>query len=172
MAFPAADASVMIAARALLAVGIVVAGALIPAVSLAQDERPSRESASPPMAPVTGAVEARSVDPKLGARLSRTLERSLAESGAPGAQAAVILADGSTWTAGAGVSAPGQPMTPDLLMAIASVTKLYTAALTLDLASDGLLSLDDPLERWIPDAPHVGGGDDPPAADPHERHRQ
>jgi CubicO group peptidase (beta-lactamase class C family) len=85
------------------------------------------------------------------------MDQALAESGVPGAQAAAILADGSTWTAGAGTSAPDQPMTPDLLMAIASVTKVYTAALTLDLASDGLLSLDDPLDRWLPEAPHANG---------------
>ncbi|MBA2632116.1 MAG: beta-lactamase family protein [Chloroflexi bacterium] len=45
----------------------------------------------------------------------------------------------------------------NLLTAIASITKLYTAALTLDLAHDGALSLDDPLERWLPDAPNAGG---------------
>ena len=96
-------------------------------------------------------------DPAVAARLSAALERAVADSGVPGAQAAVILADGSTWATGTGVSAPGQPMTPDLLMAIASVTKLYTAALTLDLASDGLVSLDDPLDRWVPEASHAEG---------------
>ena len=98
-----------------------------------------------------------SMDPVLAARLSAVLGDALARSGSSGAQAAVIFADGSTWTDGAGTSAPGQPMTPDLLTAIASVTKLYTATLTLDLANEGLLSLDDPLERWIPEAPHADG---------------
>ena len=48
-------------------------------------------------------------------------------------------------------------MTPDLLTAIGSITKVYTAALTLDLAHDGALSLDDRLDRWLPDAPNSAG---------------
>lgn len=48
-------------------------------------------------------------------------------------------------------------MTPDLLAAIGSITKMYTAALTLDLAHDGALSLDDRLDRWLPDAPNSAG---------------
>ena len=45
----------------------------------------------------------------------------------------------------------------DHLMAIASVTKVYTAALILDLAAAGVLSLDDPLTRWVPDAANADG---------------
>jgi CubicO group peptidase (beta-lactamase class C family) len=48
-------------------------------------------------------------------------------------------------------------MRPDLLMAIGSVTKVYTAALLLDLSDDGILSLDDPLTTWIPDAINASG---------------
>ena len=96
-------------------------------------------------------------DPALAARLARALQTAVGQTGAPGAQAAVILADGSLWTAGAGRSTDDVPMTPDLLTAIASITKVYTAALTLDLAHDGMLSLDDPLERWLPDAPNAAG---------------
>jgi len=108
--------------------------------------------------PVTSVSSmSRSFDPGLAARLSRALEVAVEGSGTPGAQAAVVLADGSTWTAGAGSSAVDEPMTPDLLTAIASITKVYTAALTLVLAGDGALSLDDPLDRWIPGVPHADG---------------
>ena len=96
-------------------------------------------------------------DAQLSAQLSQALEAAVRDSGAPGAQAAVILADGSLWTGSAGHSSEDVPMTPDLLMAIASITKVYTAALTLDLADDAALSLDDPLDRWLPDAPNGGG---------------
>ena len=139
-------------------VAILGAGVLIATWFLALEARTGSAQTSPPSAPVTGVgVEVRAVDPEPAARLTAALDRSVAQSGAPGVQTAVILADGSTWTAGAGVSAPGQPMTPDLLVPIASVTKLYTAALVLDLASEGLLPLDDPLEGWIPDVPHATG---------------
>lgn len=40
---------------------------------------------------------------------------------------------------------------------IASVTKTFTAVAVAQLAARGILSLDDPLERWIPEMPdHVG----------------
>jgi CubicO group peptidase (beta-lactamase class C family) len=48
-------------------------------------------------------------------------------------------------------------MKVDLLMAIGSVTKVYTAALVLDLVDEGVLSLDDPLTKWVPDAVKADG---------------
>ncbi|MBA2632115.1 MAG: hypothetical protein H0U86_03815 [Chloroflexi bacterium] len=49
---------------------------------------------------------------ELAPRLARALETAVEKSGAPGAQAAVILADGSLWTAGAGLSTQDEPMRP------------------------------------------------------------
>ena len=97
------------------------------------------------------------IDSQLAVQLSRALETAVRDSGAPGAQAAVILADGSLWTGTAGHSTDVVPMTTDLLMATGSITKLYTAALTLGLAHEGALSLDDSLERWLPGTPNGGG---------------
>ncbi len=108
--------------------------------------------------PATGSpAPGASPDTAVAARLAQALDGALADSGASGAQAAVVLADGSLWTAGAGSSTPGRPMTPDLLNPLASVTKVYTASLILDLAEDGVLSLDDPLEKWLPDAANARG---------------
>jgi Tol biopolymer transport system component len=113
---------------------------------------PSREE------PVTGdSSMSPTFDAQLSARLSQALETAVRDSGAPGAQAAVILADGSLWTGSAGHSTDDVSLTPDLLMAIGSITKVYTAALTLDLAHDGALSLDDPLDRWLPGTPNGDG---------------
>lgn len=97
------------------------------------------------------------VDSALADRLTVALEAARAESGAPGAQAAVVFADGSLWTGAAGISTGELPMKPELLMAIGSVTKVYTAALILDLADDGILSLDEPLLTWVPDAVNADG---------------
>lgn len=89
--------------------------------------------------------------------LGRALEEAVATSGAPGAQAAVVFADGSTWTAAAGLSTAAEPLRPDHLMAIASVTKLYTGALVLALADAGRLSVDDQLDDWVDTVPHGEG---------------
>ena len=75
------------------------------------------------------------VPDQLAARLSAALAAALTENGAPGAQAAIVFEDGSTWSGAIGSSHPDHPMTPDLLMDLASLTKPYTAALILRLAS-------------------------------------
>jgi hypothetical protein len=82
-----------------------------------------------------------SFDAQLAGRLSRALETAVRDAGAPGAQTAVILADGLVWRACAGRSTEEVPMTPDFLTAIGSTTTVYTAALALDLAHDGALSI-------------------------------
>jgi CubicO group peptidase (beta-lactamase class C family) len=45
----------------------------------------------------------------------------------------------------------GAPMRPDTPFRIASVSKLFAGALTLALAEDGALHLDDPVGRWLPE---------------------
>jgi CubicO group peptidase (beta-lactamase class C family) len=44
------------------------------------------------------------------------------------------------------------PMRGDTLFRIASLTKLLGAVLTLSLVEDGVLALDDPVARWLPEA--------------------
>lgn len=46
------------------------------------------------------------------------------------------------------------PMRDDTLFRIASITKPIGGALTLTLVRDGVLALDDPVERWLPEAAH------------------
>lgn len=48
-------------------------------------------------------------------------------------------------------------MTPDMAFAIGSITKNMIAALLLQLAEEGKLSLDDPIGRWLPPYRHVNG---------------
>ena len=45
----------------------------------------------------------------------------------------------------------GPPLTADTLFRIASTTKPITGAVTLTLVRDGLLRLDDPVDRWLPE---------------------
>jgi len=44
------------------------------------------------------------------------------------------------------------PMTDDTQFRIASITKPVGAALTLTLVRDGVVALDDPVSRWLPEA--------------------
>ncbi len=107
----------------------------------------------------SGREAAPSFPPGLAHRLNEALDKAVADTGAPGAQAAVILADGSMWTGGAGFANIGQKrvMTPSQLVAIGSVTKVYIATLILRLAQDGRLGLDDLLLRWVPGIPNADG---------------
>lgn len=49
------------------------------------------------------------------------------------------------------------PMTPDRGFQIGSQTKTFTAAGILLLAQEGQLALDDPISRYVPDAPDADG---------------
>ncbi|MCA9539540.1 MAG: beta-lactamase family protein [Myxococcales bacterium] len=63
----------------------------------------------------------------------------------------VQLADGRVFTAAAGASDPdGTPYRVDATeQVIGSVTKLYTAVMTLQLVEEGTLTLDDTLDAWF-----------------------
>jgi CubicO group peptidase (beta-lactamase class C family) len=44
-----------------------------------------------------------------------------------------------------------RPVSPETLFRLASVSKPFAAVLTLGLAEDGVLDLDDPVDRWLPE---------------------
>ena len=86
-----------------------------------------------------------------GERLEEIVETAVARGDAPGVVAAVGRGD-ETHVATAGVmAAGGPPMRSDTLFRIASITKPVTAAVVLTLAEDGLLGLDEPVDRWLPE---------------------
>lgn len=43
------------------------------------------------------------------------------------------------------------PMSPESAFRIGSITKMFTATVIVQLAEDGILTLDDPLALWLPD---------------------
>ena len=43
------------------------------------------------------------------------------------------------------------PMPPEGAFRIGSITKMFTAVVMMQLAEEGVLSLDDPLALWLPD---------------------
>jgi CubicO group peptidase (beta-lactamase class C family) len=72
----------------------------------------------------------------------------------PGYVAAVRVGGQVTVRAGGrtAVGTGGAPMREDTLFRIASVTKPLGGALALSLVQDGVLTLDDPVARWLPEA--------------------
>jgi len=72
----------------------------------------------------------------------------------PGYVAAVRIGGRTEIHAGGrrAVDVDSPPMSDDTLFRIASITKPMGAALTLSLVQDGVLAVDDPIERWLPEA--------------------
>jgi D-alanyl-D-alanine carboxypeptidase len=129
---------------------------------------PAASTAAPPPSPGAehgpagiGSPEPRAVPTtfsrSLQRRISRILERSHQGARVPGLAVAVRLPGGETWTAVEGFAelVPDRPLTADTVFAIASVTKTFVAALVLQLAEEGRLSLDDLVAEHLPDAPRA-----------------
>ncbi len=121
---------------------------------------------SPPPAPAAPdaaspeAAPARFTDPARRARLARAfpdIDRLAAAHAArehiPGAAWAVVV-DGDVahvGVAGTRVAGADAPVDADTVFRIASMTKSFTAIAILALRDEGRLSLDDPVERHVPE---------------------
>lgn len=116
---------------------------------------PMATAAAPP--PRTGGTP-EDIGP--GAQLQRDADVILA-TGATGVLAEVQTAEGRTTarSGSAGRSGPRRPVPWDAYYRIGSDTKSFTAVLVLQLAGEGLLSLTDTVERWLPGAVRGNGND-------------
>ena len=74
---------------------------------------------------------------------------------APGAMAAINQGGSVVWQGQSGYASLDQsePLGAEHLFGLGSVGKTYTAVMTLKLAEQGYLSLDAPLENYVPDLP-------------------
>jgi D-alanyl-D-alanine-carboxypeptidase/D-alanyl-D-alanine-endopeptidase len=63
-----------------------------------------------------------------------------------------VLRGGRTWVVGSGTAGLGGPSPPDAstIFEIGSVTKVFTATLLAAMVEEGLLALDDPVQRYLP----------------------
>ena len=74
-----------------------------------------------------------------------------------GISAAVIVPEYGWWTGASGYSHHGALITTDMVFEVGSIVKNFEAALILKLAEDELLSLDDPIMKYLPTYPKVDG---------------
>src|SRR5690606_23315794 len=93
------------------------------------------------------------VDPMIGAGVREIVEPLLAESGVPGATVAAVVDGQPVLKAAFGSADLGgtSPLDPDARFYIYSITKTLTAIATLQLAEQGRLNLDVPVQAYLPD---------------------
>ena len=83
------------------------------------------------------------------------LDKEIINYNIKGVSATVIFPNGEIWNGVSGISHDTVTVKPDMLFAIGSITKNIVAALTLSLVEEDVLSLNDPLSKWLPDYPNV-----------------
>jgi CubicO group peptidase (beta-lactamase class C family) len=135
--------------RAVLAVVLLALtlGGVVNASVLAQGATPAAQSID-----LTG-VAPQSLTGERRAQFEAYVADALLRYGVPGASIAVVQGGDVVYLNGFGVSAFGstQPVTPDTLMMIGSVTKSMTTMLAATLVDDGRLTWDTRLVDVLPD---------------------
>lgn len=104
-------------------------------------------TAPTPILPTDGGVAA----------MAQALTIWAAQAGHHGVSAAVVFADGTTWSGVAGRAGAGEELRSTHLIAVASITKTMTGAIILQLADEGRLSLEDPISKFLAPRPNVDG---------------
>lgn len=84
-------------------------------------------------------------------RIEEIVASAVTKGDAPGVVAAVARGDVVHVATAGDMAVGGPPMRRDSLFRIASLTKPMTAAVVLSLADEGLLDLDEPVDRLLPE---------------------
>jgi CubicO group peptidase (beta-lactamase class C family) len=84
-------------------------------------------------------------------RLDQIVEAAVAQGQAPGVVAAVAQGDATYIKAAGSMAVGGPPMREDTVFRISSTTKSITAAVILGLIEDGLLGLDEAVDKHLPE---------------------
>jgi D-alanyl-D-alanine carboxypeptidase len=98
-------------------------------------------------------------DSGLAYSLLRALDSVRSVQGVRGVSASILIPGQGAWLGASGVSStnPLVNVDPAMLFGIGSNTKAFVSTTILKLAEAGLLSLDDPLSRFLPSYPNVTG---------------
>jgi CubicO group peptidase (beta-lactamase class C family) len=84
-------------------------------------------------------------------RLDEIVEAAVSQGQAPGVVAAVAQGDATYVKAAGNMAVGGPPMREDTVFRISSTTKPVTATVILGLVEDGVLGLDEPVDRHLPE---------------------
>ncbi|NJK79222.1 MAG: beta-lactamase family protein [Chloroflexaceae bacterium] len=92
------------------------------------------------------------LDPSLRAALAHMLEHEIEQRGLPAVTLYVHIPGQGMWVGARGVSNRelGIPAVPLDRWRIASVSKVFLAVVVLQLVDEGVITLDDSVERWLP----------------------
>jgi CubicO group peptidase (beta-lactamase class C family) len=104
----------------------------------------------------------------LGRAVEAIIRSTMRKQRIAGLSAIVVSGDRQVLAAGFGLAdrSRGIPVTVDTLFPIASVTKLFTATAVMQLVERGLVDLDAPVSRYLPElARPVGSGAEPTVRD-------
>src|SRR5690348_15195613 len=82
-------------------------------------------------------------------RLDRMVRQAQVQGRIPAVSAALHRADRPLWTCTVGGTGNDNPLGPETVFRIGSVTKTFTAVLVMQCRDDGLLDLDDPIGRHL-----------------------
>ncbi len=142
--------SFLLRSLALPVAAVMGAGALMmhaPEVAMAASPDPT-ESASASASASTSASETESAEK---ARITATAQ-GLVDAGFPAALAAVTKADGSTVgvAVGKGNLETGEAPPLDGEVRIGSISKTFTAVVIMQLVQEGKITLDEPIETYLP----------------------
>ncbi len=91
----------------------------------------------------------------LAEKLQQVLDTELERHNGIGVSAAVIIPGRKPWLGASGVSHGTTSITTDMIFSIGSNTKSFMAALILQLAEEGKLSLEDPLSKYLASYPNI-----------------
>jgi peptidoglycan/LPS O-acetylase OafA/YrhL/CubicO group peptidase (beta-lactamase class C family) len=111
-------------------------------------ERPSPQLTTPTSVPLP------ELDAALTGELQSLLDDMVAGGFVPGAVLSVSVPGYAPWSGASGLAdrSQGRAMEPDTPVRIASVSKMFTAVVVLQLVEEGRLSLDEPIATWLPDS--------------------
>jgi CubicO group peptidase (beta-lactamase class C family) len=99
------------------------------------------------------------LNPGTGNALRRIVQERQSEHRIPGVAAGVGRSGELLWSDGVGavdLDRPDVAPDEDTQFLIASITKTFTAVMTMQLRDEGKLSLDDTLDRFVPESKHEG----------------
>ena len=104
-----------------------------------------------------GAASTVLIDTESVRQVERYLSDARAELGWPGLAAALVTGDEVLWSAGFGVADPdGREMTAQTPFLLASVSKSITAVALMRLVEAGMVGLDDPVTKYLPELAPTG----------------